>query len=523
MLRRAHKSDAPAIAKVHVDTWKSTYKGIVPDEYLSKLCYDKREQMWKETLSQPERNSHVWVVTDADEKVIGFSSGGKNRDTLLPFDGEVYAIYLQQAEQKKGQGIKLFLESLEQLYRDGFYRMVLWVLEDNPTRQFYEAMGGRPVAEKWEEIGGKRLKEIAYGWDDIFATLKNKVLGFRHPNIKHYSALQEKDVSRYQGSDELLSIGAPFARHLGLTHLGIHHELLLPGRRTSWPHAEQDEDEFVYVIDGNPDVWLDGHLYRLNPGDGIAFPSGTGLAHTCMNNTLRDVRLLVVGEATKKTNKIFYPLHPKRNEELGDAFWNHHPTRLLGNHDGLPSMLRPKIPTLLTDRLLLRPISAEDAPAIFAYAQNPNVSRYTLWEPHQSLRDTEAFIHDYILSNYDEGMPEPLGVCLKGDGGKLIGTVGCFWVDKSAKYMELAYAYAEDYWGQGIAVEAARAILDYCFKEPGAQRIQARCKKENSASSRVMQKLGMKYEGTLRSAVYHREKFWDMDYYALLRSDIQHV
>ncbi len=86
---------------------------------------------------------------------------------------------------------------------------------------------------------------------------------------------------------------------LGLTKLGIHHELLPPGRRTSFPHAESAAEEFVYVIEGMPDAWIDGELVRLAPGDGVGFPAGTGIAHSFLNNTDQTVRLLVVGEPNK--------------------------------------------------------------------------------------------------------------------------------------------------------------------------------------------------------------------------------
>lgn len=158
--------------------------------------------------------------------------------------------------------------------------------------------------------------------------------------IKHYQEVQEDDISCYKssGSDELLSIGSPFGKKLGLTKLGIHHELLPPGRRTSWPHAESDEEEFVYVIEGAPDAWINGRLYRLNPGDGVGFPAGTGIAHTFINNTAQNVRLLVVGEATKPENKCYYPLHPKRNEEIKQKnfLWENVPAQDLGDHDGMP-------------------------------------------------------------------------------------------------------------------------------------------------------------------------------------------
>jgi uncharacterized cupin superfamily protein len=130
--------------------------------------------------------------------------------------------------------------------------------------------------------------------------------------IKHYSEIQEPDDAHYPGSDELLSIGSPFGRVFGLTRLGIHHELLPPGRRTSYPHAEGTEEEFVYVIEGNPDAWIDGHLHQLVPGDGVGFPAGTGICHTFINNTDQNVRLLVVGESSRPDNRIFYPLNPEQ-------------------------------------------------------------------------------------------------------------------------------------------------------------------------------------------------------------------
>lgn len=158
--------------------------------------------------------------------------------------------------------------------------------------------------------------------------------------IRHFSEIADPDDAHYPGSAEKLSIGSPFGRRLGLKRLGIHHELLPPGRRTSWPHAERAEEEFVYVIEGTPDVWLDGTLHRLQPGDGVGFPAGTGLAHCVINNTDQPVRLLVVGEASKPENQFHYPLHPDRNAAIGSRWWSDVPARALGAHDGLPNMLR---------------------------------------------------------------------------------------------------------------------------------------------------------------------------------------
>jgi uncharacterized cupin superfamily protein len=115
---------------------------------------------------------------------------------------------------------------------------------------------------------------------------------------------------------------------------------LPPRHRLSWPHSEADEEEFVYVIAGAPDVWLDGHVSRLKPGDGVGFPAGTGLAHTFINNTKSDVRLLVVGEASRSRSRIEYPLHPKRNQEIEQRHWKDRPERPLGPHDGMPDKMK---------------------------------------------------------------------------------------------------------------------------------------------------------------------------------------
>ncbi len=151
--------------------------------------------------------------------------------------------------------------------------------------------------------------------------------------VKHWTELEEEDNSCYPGDTELMALGAPLGRLLGLTRIGIHHERLLPGRRTSYPHAERDEEEFVFVLEGTPDVWIDGNLHRLKPGDSVAFPAGTGISHTFLNNTEAEASLLVVGERSKPEHKIFYPLNRAYMATRNDA-WEDVTERALGPHDG---------------------------------------------------------------------------------------------------------------------------------------------------------------------------------------------
>jgi ribosomal-protein-alanine N-acetyltransferase len=171
-------------------------------------------------------------------------------------------------------------------------------------------------------------------------------------------------------------------------------------------------------------------------------------------------------------------------------------------------------PVIETKGLLLRALDLADAKSIFEYAKNPNVCRYTLWSAHKSIDDSVSFIRDYALPHYAQGTPEPFGIALREEPNIIIGTVGCFWTSKTAKAMELAYAIGEAHWGKGLVAEAAQNVMEYCFKEFSLKRIQSRCKAENVASARVMEKIGMVYEGTLKSAVFNQNRFWDMRYYA---------
>jgi uncharacterized cupin superfamily protein len=154
--------------------------------------------------------------------------------------------------------------------------------------------------------------------------------------IRHWRELEGADDSAYPDSPELFAIGAPLARSLGLNRLGIHHERLPPGRRTSYPHAESSEEEFVYVLEGHPQVWLNGYLHQLEPGDSVGFPAGTGICHTFINNTEDEVRLLVVGEANKNENRIYYPMNSGYAAQRQDR-WIDHPPQFFGPHDGQPS------------------------------------------------------------------------------------------------------------------------------------------------------------------------------------------
>lgn len=165
------------------------------------------------------------------------------------------------------------------------------------------------------------------------------------PNfIKHCDQLVVNESFSYPGDSETFGTGAALGSKLGLKRIGINYEILQPGDRSSWPHAHKEDEEFIFILEGHPQIWIDGNVYELQPGDCVGLPPNTGHAHTLLNNSNEVVKAIVVGDSEQTTDKIFYPKHPKRNEECKEKgfFWNAHPEHPLGNHDGWTDLKRPK-------------------------------------------------------------------------------------------------------------------------------------------------------------------------------------
>ena len=167
-IRQATPKDTPGIARVHVDSWRTTYSGVLPEEFFSGLSYANRENLWRDSLSTAIYGKSHCVAESSDGDIVGFSVSGPESEGNSEHAGEIYAIYLLAGYQRLGVGRRLFLASCSSLQDAGIGSMLLWVLEENHrARRFYESLGGKLVARKDVTIGGAEVVEVAYGWNDI--------------------------------------------------------------------------------------------------------------------------------------------------------------------------------------------------------------------------------------------------------------------------------------------------------------------------------------------------------------------
>ena len=176
------------------------------------------------------------------------------------------------------------------------------------------------------------------------------------------------------------------------------------------------------------------------------------------------------------------------------------------------------LPEIKTERLLLRKMNMDDAEDVFDYASDPEVARYVIWDAHRSIKDSESFL-DLVVEGYRNGELGSWGM-VDRESGKLIGTCGYdgSWFPAHAR-AEIGYAISRQYWGRGLMPEAVTALLEFGFSRMELNRIVARCFPENIASERVMQKVGMTYEGTLREHLFLKDAYQSLKVYSILRSE----
>lgn len=165
LVRHAEPEDADAIAAVHVASWRTTYRGMLPDDFLDGLERAGYDARWRRTIA--DGTSRVYVAADGRD-VVGFASGGRERAGENGYKGELYAIYVLEEAQGRGHGRRLVQAVVNGLRELGLGDMIVWVLRDNAgARRFYERLGGQYVRTQPITIGSTVLQEVSYGWRSL--------------------------------------------------------------------------------------------------------------------------------------------------------------------------------------------------------------------------------------------------------------------------------------------------------------------------------------------------------------------
>ncbi len=170
---------------------------------------------------------------------------------------------------------------------------------------------------------------------------------------------------------------------------------------------------------------------------------------------------------------------------------------------------------LTTERLIFREFSESDWSAILAYQSHPLYLRYYEWT-HRTEEDVREFVQMFL--DHQQQVPRikfQLAVVLKVTG-ELIGNCGIRLKSADAHEADIGYELNPEYWGQGYATEAARAIVQFGFTRFRLHRIWSWCIADNTGSARVLEKLGMRQEGRLRENEYFKGRWWDTLLYAIL-------
>lgn len=166
-LRLARRADSGGIARVYIDSWRETYAGILPVDTLVAMSHMRQTQNWDATIARQNPRNPVLVVVDEKENVYGFANGGPNMDNELPFEAELYTLYVAPGFTGQGIGSCLLKRCFNIFSRVGYRGAIIWALEGNPSRFFYESQGGSLVAERPNRAFGSQMREVGYGWPSL--------------------------------------------------------------------------------------------------------------------------------------------------------------------------------------------------------------------------------------------------------------------------------------------------------------------------------------------------------------------
>ena len=165
-IRQARQGDAAEIARVYIESWHDTYPGVLPTSLLRAMTPKGQAARWEASIRAQGRET-VLVAESVRDGIVGMASLGPARDGGIGFDGEIYTLYVDPAFFGHGVGRTLLKGAFVVLRKKGMKSCVIWAHARNHARFFYEAMGGRLVAERTAMVAGEAAPEVAYGWKTL--------------------------------------------------------------------------------------------------------------------------------------------------------------------------------------------------------------------------------------------------------------------------------------------------------------------------------------------------------------------
>jgi L-amino acid N-acyltransferase YncA len=173
-IRPATPSDVRMIARIHVDGWKSTYQGVLPDDVLKKLKYADRERTWMRLVAGGDSGPYVLVAEHPAHGIVAFVAAGPERSDNPVYSTEVYSIYVAENHQRSGIGRSLLQYVAQIMSENGQQGMLAWAFADGPTNEFFTRLGAEVADARSRTFGEVSIAETAFGWPDIRRLLEDE-------------------------------------------------------------------------------------------------------------------------------------------------------------------------------------------------------------------------------------------------------------------------------------------------------------------------------------------------------------
>jgi ribosomal protein S18 acetylase RimI-like enzyme len=167
IIRPAIITDCSAIARVQVDSYLNAYAGIFPPSYFENFTYDEQADDWNSLIKTKDKGDVLLVAASDAATITGYCLAKIQKDVYPGYDAEIIALHVHPEYRRQGIGRNLLLKMKEELQNKGCQSIMLWTLQRNPIRSWYEKIGGILIGKKLHDVEGWEIIDVAYGWSQL--------------------------------------------------------------------------------------------------------------------------------------------------------------------------------------------------------------------------------------------------------------------------------------------------------------------------------------------------------------------